>query len=104
MSDERYATIVNAGAAVTPLNFRPWLRSELRRQSYSGHKSGGVEVYVFVTKAFITALGRKKLHKIISDTVELHCWIRDTQVITTEIPVTAEQATNYVETQGDEGL
>lgn len=102
MSDERYATIVNAGAAVTPLNFRPWLRSELRRQSYSGHKSGGVEVYVFVTKAFITAMGRKKLHKIISNTVDLHCWIRDTQVITTEIPVTAEQATNYVETQGDE--
>jgi hypothetical protein len=99
MSNERYATIVNAGAAVTPLNFRPWLRNELRRQGYSGHKNGGVDVYVFVTKAFVTALGRKKLTKIIADTVDLHCWIKEAQVVTTETAVTTQEATYYLENQ-----
>lgn len=91
------ATIINAGASVTPLNFRQWLREELVRQQFSGRRMGEVEAFVFVTKAFITALGRKKLDKIISDAVIRHPWIDEIQVVTTDHPITDEDARDYVE-------
>lgn len=103
MFSEQNVTIVNAGASVTPLNFRHWLRKELVRQRFSGAKVGSVEAYVFVTKAFITALGRKKLDKIISDAVSKHPWIQDAQVITTSEPVTDDEAHGYVEDEEFEG-
>lgn len=97
------ATIVNAGANVTPMNFRHWLRKELVRQRFTGARKGGIEAYVFVTKAFITALGRKKLDKIIADGVSKHRWIVDTQVITTPEAVTDEEALTYIEEGEFEG-
>lgn len=96
-------TVINAGAAVTPLNLRSWLRKELARQQYSGARSGGVEAYVFVTRGFITALGRKKLDKIISDAVSRHRWIVDAQVVTTSEPVSDEDAKAYIEEEEFEG-
>jgi len=103
MTLEQNVTIINAGASVTPLNFRHWLRKELVRQRFTGAKLGGVEAYVFVTKAFITALGRKKLDKIISDAVSKHSWIDDAQVVTTADPVTDEEAAAYIEEEEFEG-
>lgn len=100
---DQNATVINAGASVTPLNFRGWLRNELARQRYSGSKSGNVEAYVFVTKSFVTALGRKKLDKMISGAVSKHHWIVDTHVITTSEPVTDEDARDFIEDEALEG-
>ena len=103
MFAEQNVTIVNAGASVTPLNFRHWLRKELVRQRFSGKRSGNVEAYVFVTKAFITALGRKKLDKIISNEVSKHHWIADAQVVTTSAAVSDDEARDYIEEEEFEG-
>ena len=101
MQKDRLATIVNAGASVSPLNLRTWLRSEMIRQSYSGHKHGGVSVYVFVTRVFVTALGAKKLHKIVRDAVDLHHWVLEAQVVTTEDPLTTQEAAYFLENMVD---
>lgn len=103
MSYEQDVTIINAGAAVSPLNFRHWLRQELVRQRFTCSKLGSVEAYIFITKAFITALGRKKLDKIIENGVAGHPWISDVHLVTTAVPVSAREATEYVEEQEFEG-
>lgn len=102
MSNMPSATIINAGAAVTPLNFRGWLREELKRQSFSGNKDGDVIAFIFATKSFITALGGKQFNKIIAGAVKKHPWICDVQLIMTAEPVSDEDAKAFVEAQGEE--
>lgn len=102
MSELKSATVINAGAAVSPLNFRGWLREELKRQCFSGYKDGNVIAFIFATKSFITALGGKKFNKIIASAVKKHPWICDVQLIMTAGPVSDEDARAFVEAQGEE--
>lgn len=102
MSQMPLATIINAGAAVTPLNLRGWLREELKRQSFSGRKDGDVIAFIFATKSFITALGGKQFKKIIASGVKKHPWICDVELIMTEEAVSDEDARAFVEAQGEE--
>lgn len=100
---DQNVTIINAGASVTPLNFRTWLKKELNRQSYSLKQAGGAVAYIFITKAFVTALAVRKMDKIIADAVDKHPWIFDVQVVTTDKPVTNEEAQRYIEIEEYEG-
>jgi hypothetical protein len=102
MSQIPSATIINAGAAVTPLNFRGWLREELKRQSFSGRKDGDVIAFIFATKSFITALGGKQFNKIITSAVKKHAWICDVELIMTVEAVSNEDARAFVEARGEE--
>jgi hypothetical protein len=102
MSEMKSATVINAGAAVSPLNFRGWLREELKRQCFSGYKDGDVMAFIFATRSFITALGGKQFNKIIAGAVKKHPWICDVQLIMTAEPVSDEDAKAFVEAQGDE--
>jgi hypothetical protein len=102
MSNMSSATIINAGAAVTPLNFRGWLREELKRQGFSGRREGDVIAFIFATKSFITALGGKQFNKIITSAVKKHPWICDVEIIMTAEAVSDEDAKAFVEAQGEE--
>jgi hypothetical protein len=102
MSAVQSATILNAGAAVTPLNFRGWLREELKRQCHSGLKDGNVFAFIFATKQFVTVLGGKQFNKIITSAVQKHPWIQDVQLIMTDAPVSDEDAKAFVEAHAED--
>jgi hypothetical protein len=92
------AVVMNPTETVSPLNLRSWLRSSLNNYK-SQYKPGVVYIgFLFLTKAYIAALGKQKLDKILSSTIGRNAWIQ-ARIVYVDHSIDSPSAHRYVNDQ-----
>lgn len=88
--------ILNPGTLATPLNFRAWLRSALIQYDKEQGQMGVIAL-LFVSTHYVSAIGRKKLEKMLHGAVHKYKWLKAIELMVTPKALSDEEAEVFVE-------
>jgi hypothetical protein len=88
--------ILNPGPLATPLNFRAWLRSALVQYDKEQGQLGVVAL-LFVSTHYVSAIGRKKLEKMLHGAVQKYKWLKVIELMVTPKTLSDDEAEVFVE-------
>lgn len=88
--------ILNPGTLATPLNFRAWLRSALIQYDKEQGQVGVIAL-LFVSTHYVSAVGRKKLEKMLHGAVQKYKWLKVIELMVTPKALSDDEAEAFVE-------